>query len=75
MKQYYDDFSKTQYEDITLKFDSVKSVEARYIKQTEPMDRGNDLIEALIPIKSFEDSLETFEFRPVKSPSRLYSLN
>ena len=69
MKQYYNDFNKTQYEDITLKFDCVKSVEARYIKQTEPMDMGNDLIEALIPIKSYEDSLESFEFRPVKSPT------
>ena len=69
MKQYYDDYSKTQYEDLTLKFDCVKGVEARYIKQTEPMDMGNDLIEALIPIKSYENSLESFEFRPVKFPT------
>lgn len=64
MKQYFDNFEKTQYEDIAYKFDCVKEVEARYIRQSEPMDIGNDLIEALIPVKSDEESFNDFEYRP-----------
>ena len=67
MKQYCEDFEKTQYEDIALKFDCIKEIEAKYISQSEPMDIGNDLIEALIPIKSDVDSFNDFEYRPYVS--------
>jgi hypothetical protein len=74
MKDYYVNFQKTQYEDISIKFDCIKSVEARYIKQSDPMDQGNDLIEALIPLKNYEDSLNSFERRPyISSHERNYS--
>lgn len=65
MKKYYEDYEKSQYEDISLKFDCIKSVDARYIKQSEPIDQGNELIEALIPIKIAEESFEQFEVQPV----------
>lgn len=65
MKKYWEDYEKTQYESIGMKFDAVKSVEARYIKQTEPKDQGNELIEALIPLKIDLDSFEQFEKQPV----------
>lgn len=68
MKQYCDNFDKTQYEDIAIKFDCVRAVEAKYIRQSEPMDVGNDLIEALIPLKSEEESFNNFEYRPYISP-------
>lgn len=68
MKQYFENFEKTQYEDISYKFDCVKEVEARYIRQSEPMDIGNDLIEALIPIKTDVESFDDFEYRPYISP-------
>lgn len=68
MKQYFEDYERTQYEDIAYKFDCVKSLEARYIRQSEPMDEGNDLIEALVPLKSEEESFVGFEYRPYISP-------
>lgn len=64
MKKYYENFEKTQYEDIALKFDCIRSVEARYINQTEPTDIGNELIEALVPIKNEVESIRQFEYRP-----------
>jgi len=67
MKKYVENYNKTQYEDITMNFNSVRTVEARYIKQTEPMDIGNDLIEALVPLKSEIESFEQFEYRPYYS--------
>lgn len=64
MKEYFCDYERTQYEDIAIKFDCIKNVEARYIPQTEPSDIGNNLIEALIPFGSEQDSLNGFEKRP-----------
>ncbi len=68
MKKYYTDYENTQYEDIADRFDSIKSVDARYIAQADPMDRGNDLIEALIPLKSYTKSIDNFEYKPYISP-------
>lgn len=74
MKKYYENYNQTQYEDIAIKFNCVKEVEARYIQQSEPQDIGNDLIEALIPIKSEEESFEVFEYSPfISSCERLLS--
>ncbi len=68
MKEYFTGFEKSQYEDIAVKFNCIKSVEARYLHQTEPSDVGNDLIEALIPLGSEQDSINDFEKRPYISP-------
>ncbi|MFT4145244.1 MAG: AAA family ATPase [Mobilitalea sp.] len=68
MKEYTDSFEKTQYEDLAVKFNCIKSVEARYIHQAEPNDIGNDLIEALIPLRSEQESIDEFEKRPYISP-------
>lgn len=65
MKKYFEKYENTQYEDIAMKFNTVKSVEARYIRQTEPKDQGNDLIEALIPIKIESESFNQFEKQPI----------
>ena len=68
MKEYYEGFVKSQYEDIAIKFNTIRSVEARYIKQTEPSDMDNDLIEALVPMEDIVDIHDYFEQRPFISP-------
>lgn len=74
MKEYFENFEISQYEDIAVKFDCIKYVEARCIHQTEPSDIGNELIEALIPLRSQQDSLDDFEKRPyISSHERMLS--
>lgn len=65
MKVYCKKYEKTQYEDIAMKFDCIKTVNARYIEQTEPIDIENDLIEALLPLKIEKESFEQFEKQPL----------
>ena len=75
-KTYYDQFSRTQYEDIALKFDTMKTVYARFIRQKEYTHQGNELIEALPPMKTEEESFLDFEYRPYYDPKeRNYSDN
>lgn len=68
-KIYYDNFSRTQYEDIAFKFDASKTVYAKYIEQKEYTHQANDLIEALPPMKSELESLQDFEYRPYYDPN------
>lgn len=68
-KTYYNQFSRTQYEDIALKFDTMKTVYARFIRQREYTHQGNDLIEALPPMKTEEESFLDFEYRPYYDPN------
>ena len=68
MKEYYEGYVKSQYEDIAVKFNVIRAVEARYIKQTEQSDMDNDLIEALVPMEDIADIHDYFEQRPFISP-------
>lgn len=63
-KKYLVNYLRSQYEDIAVKFDSLKIVEARYIEQKEIMHQGNDLIEALPRMKNDIESIEDFEYFP-----------
>lgn len=62
--KYYSEYKRTQYEDISLCFNVHKVVSARYIEQKEVTYVGNELIEALPPMKKDIESYSDFEYKP-----------
>ncbi|MEG0480602.1 MAG: ATP-binding protein [Clostridium sp.] len=63
-KEYVEDYSCSQYEEYNngiFKFN--EHVLAKYIKQDEPTFQGNELIEALPPVKNIDQSFRSL-YRP-----------
>ncbi|MDD7795900.1 ATP-binding protein [Clostridium sp. 'White wine YQ'] len=74
--KYYEGVTNNQYEDINEgKFLFREHIEARYIKQELPQYKGNLLIEALPPIKNFEQVFDFLKRFPVYSEEERYYSN
>jgi len=74
--KYYKDFVDSQYEDVNGgKFLFREHVNARYIKQEQPLYKGNLLIESLPPIKSYDKVFDSIKKFPMYSEEERYCSN
>lgn len=65
---YVESYDRTQYEEIALEFSEVNNVQARYIHAIDPACQGNRLIEALPPIRTWEQCNDDFTKVPAWTP-------
>lgn len=74
--EYYDKFTESQYEEICGgKFLFREHVDARYIMQEQPTYKENLLIEALPPIKNYEEAFNFIKKFPMYSDEERYNSN
>ena len=68
INNYANSFVRTQYEDISYNFTGISKVEARYVQSFDITIRGNRLIEALPPMRSWQQCHLDFESIPYWTP-------
>lgn len=68
MYSYVESYDRTQYEGIALEFSEVNYVQAKYIHAVDPACQGNRLVEALPPMRTWEQCNDDFTKVPPWTP-------